>query len=330
MIFPHKCRFILQCATFLVCLLIPSVTSAQTSDQPKAQATSQPKSQVSTQQDPYTVAVRPFKGDEYTYNGVSLHPGRDIAKILEGRLSKEKFEIITRTDLGEVLAEQKLAAGEGFSQEGAPNAGQLEGVEYVVTGNITQFNIEEGETKVNVHIFGKETKKSPDLLHVSMEVNVVDTDSGRVVASATCRRAIEIGKGTSSSEVLLFATAKSDEGDRLTAIHDAYYTIADDLAQQINTTEFQTRSAKVVLNGTVGFAEDDRVYIKMGRNKGVTTKMVFNVYRKYKGMDITIAEIKPVNVDEEQSECKIIRLTKDSNGTPKVIKAGDTFKTKVN
>ncbi|MCR5661296.1 MAG: CsgG/HfaB family protein [bacterium] len=315
----------------LASIMLPSVALAQeasSSQTPASSATSSSEAaDLNTpMEDPYKVAVKSFTSGKYTYNNRELNPGRDIARILEGRLSKNRFEIMSRSEaLSEVLDEQKLNTSGLFAKDTVNNIGELEGVEYLITGNITEFHIVKGKTKSSSFIFTTTTKE-PDKVNVSIEVGIVDCESGRIISNASVRKTYTLGEKstyTSTENGVIGANDKSE--DTLSGITNMYYEIAEELAQQINNAKFQARAPKVVLKGTVAASDGDFVYIKMGRNQGVTTKMIFKVVRKHNGVDITIAEIQPTSVDEEQSECKIIERRKDGNGNPRVIKPGDMF-----
>ena len=268
------------------------------------------------------VAVLPFKGETVKVDENEINTGKTIARILEGRLDKRRFVIMSR-DLADVQSEQALNNSEGFSDEGASSVGELEGVEYLITGNVMQLTIEQGKTSTSGFLVFAQTKKEANKAHVDVEVNVKDTDSGRVVASASCRKTIEIGKGTTSSASVLHVASDKDQGDAATEIYNVCYAIADDLAQQLNTMKFAPRAPKLNLEGTVALVEPGCCYINLGANDKVSKKMVFNVYRLHKGIKVTIAEIRPINISSTSSECQILNLRKG-----KGIKPGDRFETK--
>ena len=252
-------------------------------------------------EDPYKIAVKPFKGNKYTYEKHELTPGRDIARILETRLSKDRFILMSRSDLDEVVKEQQLSSSEGFDAEGAPNSNKLEGVELLITGQIVEFNIEKGKSSGSTFLGFGSVKKAPDKVNISIEISMVDTESGRIVANASCRESYDLGEGTTvSSYGGLGGDASDNEKDAFPAIHNVYYLVADNLAKQINEAKFQARASKVMLEGAVGLVDGNSVYIKMGRKQGVTDKMVFKVVRPYKGMEVTIAEIKPTSVEKQR------------------------------
>lgn len=306
---------------------LPMATLAQETE--SASSTPPAASSTAPMEDPYKIAVKPFKSNKYTYEKHELTPGKDIARILETRLSKNRFIVMSRSDLDEVVEEQKLSNSELFNAEGAPVQNKLEGVELLVTGQIVEFNIEKGKQSGSTFLGFGSVKKDPDKVNISIEVSLVDTESGRVVANATCRESYNLGEGTTASTHIFGGDATVEEKDAIPAIHNVYYLVADNLAKQINEANFQARASKVMLEGAVGLVDGDTVYIKMGRKQGITDKMVFKVVRPYKGMEVTIAEIKPTSIDEEQSECKILTLKKNADGTNKVIKPGDIFKTKL-
>lgn len=320
-----KRSFLTLCAC--ASLMIPGIAWAETGDNSTPKAPAAPAKVDSPIEgaevfDECKVAVLPFKSETIKCDKNEINPGKTIARILEGRLSKKRFVIMSR-ELGDVKEEQALNNGEGFSAEGASNLGELEGVEYLITGNVMQLTIEQGKTTQSGFVLFAESKKEANKAHVDVEINVKDTDSGRVVASASCRKTIEIGTGSSSSASIVHSAATSDQGDATTEIYNVCYQIADDLAQQLNTMKFAPRAPKLNLQGTVALVEPGCCYINLGAKNKVTKKMVFNVYRMRKGIKVIIAEVRPISISDTSSECKIVNLRKG-----KSIKPGDRFETK--
>jgi TolB-like protein len=64
--------------------------------------------------------------------------------------------VVERRRLQEILAEQKLQAGDGFDQSTAVRVGQILGAQHFVTGGIVIFR---GDVRIDVRVFNTETSR---------------------------------------------------------------------------------------------------------------------------------------------------------------------------
>ncbi|MGM9992487.1 MAG: CsgG/HfaB family protein [Candidatus Bruticola sp.] len=285
--------------------------------------------EMANQSGPFSVAVLDFDNSGSNYGrGSSDSPGTAIPAILTTELANsDRFTVVEREQLKAVLNEQKLGASGAVTAETAARIGQVLGVEYLIVGKVTQFNVERGKSK-SFSMFGiGSSSKSPDIARVSIELKVLDSESARIVATASCRRDIEVGKGSSSTRVLGINSRSDNSGASDSAMADVYYAIAKDLADQLNTVRFKSLPAKVKYTGFVAHVEGDTVYINLGSKHGITQKMVFLVRREEQKGTIkfkkTVGEIQVINVDEGASECKVIKVE-----SPNKVKNGDLIESK--
>lgn len=277
---------------------------------------------------PYSVAVLDFDtgGKRFSYRGSSTDAETVIPAILTTELaSSPRFTVVEREQLEAVLREQNLGASGAVTAETAASLGEVLGVNYLIVGKITELTIEEGKSS-NTSIFGMGgSSKSPSKAHVSIELKVLDTESARIVAVASCRRTLEIGKGSSSVTVLGIHTSDRDENGKEKGLTDTFYAIAQDLAAQLNTVTFKSLPPKIKYKGLVALIDSDHYYINMGREQGIKKKMVFKVYREKIKAGVTIkvnlGELQVVTVDEASSECKLLEQVSP-------IKAGDLIESK--
>ena len=279
---------------------------------------------------PYTVAVLDFYTNRSGFrNADSTEVGQAIPAILTTELANfDRFSVIEREQLELVLKEQELGASGGVTAESAARMKQLLGVDYLITGKVTEFVVEQGKSS-SFSMFGVgSSSKAPDVAKVSIEVKVLDSESARIVATASCRKNIEIGKGSSSTNVGLIKTSSNNSSSSDSAMGNVYYAIAKDLADQLNTVKFKSLPAKVKYTGFVAYVEGDKVYINLGSKHGITQKMVFQVRRdEQKGsvkIKKTVAQVQVINVDEEASECQVLEVEEGNK-----IKNGDLVESKL-
>ncbi len=284
------------------------------------------------QDGPFSIAVLDFEDQDENSrrygSSDSTEPSKAIPAVLTTELVKsDRFTVIERSQLESVLKEQQLGASGAVTAETAARLGQVLGVEYLVVGNITEFTVEEGKSK-SFSLFGMgSSSTAPSVARVSIEVKVLDTESARIVATASCRKTLEIGKGGGGVDILGVRTSTQDSGSSDAAMANVYYAIASDLAKQLETVKFKSLPAKVKYTGFVAYVEGDKAYINLGAKQGITPKLVFNVRRDLQKGTIkikkTVAEIQVLNVDEESSECQIIKVEAEDK-----VQAGDLVESK--
>src|SRR5690606_21238006 len=88
------------------------------------------------------IAVVNFENNStWTYWGDNL--GRAAAdELVTQLLNGGQFTVIERTQLESVIAEQKLGASGAVDASTAARIGKILGVQFILTGSITQFSIE--------------------------------------------------------------------------------------------------------------------------------------------------------------------------------------------
>ena len=93
---------------------------------------------------PYTVAVLDFYTNRSGFrNADSTEVGQAIPAILTTELANsDRFSVIEREQLELVLKEQELGASGGVTAESAARMKQLLGVDYLITGKVTEFVVE--------------------------------------------------------------------------------------------------------------------------------------------------------------------------------------------
>ncbi|MBQ7529224.1 hypothetical protein IJT10_04910, partial [bacterium] len=262
---------------------------------------------------PYSVAILDFKKDG---SNVYVYHGGDAGKIIPAALTTElanspRFTVVERTQLEAVLREQGVGISGAVNAENAARLGELLGCEYLILGDIVELNIEEGKSSsfgfMGIGGSSKQARKA----HVSIEVKVVDTESARLVAAVNCRKTYDVGKGSGSASVAgLINSSNHDDGNVDNALADVYYRIVKDIADQLNTVPFKKLPAKAKLTGCIVHSENDTCYINMGKNQGITRKMVFLVRREIEKaggvVKVTLGEIQASVVDDDSTECTIL------------------------
>jgi len=117
----------------------------------------------------------------------------------------EKFIVYERENLADIMAEQQLSNSAGANPKTKIPAGQLEGVELFIYGALTEFDAtsQGGEITIPIPAFGKtfDANIGYKKAKVAMDLRIVDTRTGRIVAVTTVKgSATNVRLGAQSQE----------------------------------------------------------------------------------------------------------------------------------
>ncbi|MFH1074303.1 MAG: CsgG/HfaB family protein [Candidatus Firestonebacteria bacterium] len=143
------------------------------------------------------IAVMDFEDKAQGQHAGWRSPGKGMADMLVTALAKSnKYSVIEREQLEKVLKEQRLGAAGIITAQTAAKIGQLLGIQYIVTGSITEFGIKESKLGVgnlgNVFGFGGGVDTKTNTAKVACDVRMIDTSTGEIIKS-------EKGEGEESS-----------------------------------------------------------------------------------------------------------------------------------
>jgi curli biogenesis system outer membrane secretion channel CsgG len=127
--------------------------------------------------------------------------------MLETALANtNKFELIERSRIGDIISEQALSAG-GIT-EGSGQIGGISGVDYLVYGSITKLGVESNEFNL-----GDYKSASQDGV-MSVDLRVVDVSTGSIKISET----VEVESSVSSAINIDGRSIGGDEADPLSSV----------------------------------------------------------------------------------------------------------------
>ena len=154
--------------------------------------------------------------------------------------STNKFELVERSRISDLLSEQALSSG-GITQ-GSGQIGGISGVDYLIYGSITKLGAEESNVKIGNY-------KSDSITGVmSVDLRVVDVDSGRIKISET----VEVESSISSGINISGESLGGDDADPLSSVQRL---AADQVAAKISLSIFPIKVIRV---------KDSQVYLNYG------------------------------------------------------------------
>jgi curli biogenesis system outer membrane secretion channel CsgG len=102
-----------------------------------------------------------------------------------------RFIVYERENLGDIMAEQQLSSSAAANPKAKIPAGQLEGVELFIYGALTEFEAskEGGEMTIPIPLFGQtvDANLGYNRSEVGMDLRIIDTRTGRIVAVTTVK-----------------------------------------------------------------------------------------------------------------------------------------------
>lgn len=151
-----------------------------------------------------------------------------------------KFELIERSRIGDLISEQALSAG-GITQ-GNSQIGGISGVDYLIYGSITKLGVETSDIKLGDY----KSKSKTGVM--SVDLRVVDTSTGSIKISET----VEVESSISSGLNIDGRTIGGGEADPLSTVQRA---AAVEIAGKISLSIFPIKVVNV--NG-------NQVYLNYG------------------------------------------------------------------
>ena len=162
--------------------------------------------------DMYSAAMEPYNGprarvavsrftDKTAKGWYTGAIGDGMAEMLATALfNSNRFIVLERQTLKDVLAEQDLAASGRISQETGAPIGQVEGAELLITGAVTGFEPDSGGLGGAIGgLFGGpygQVAGSFKNAYLAIDIRVIDTRTSRILAAATVEgRASSFGGG---------------------------------------------------------------------------------------------------------------------------------------
>ncbi|MFH1415054.1 MAG: CsgG/HfaB family protein [Elusimicrobiota bacterium] len=245
--------------------------------------------------------------DKSGYHGADIGSGM-ADMLVTGLVETKKFKVIEREALKKVLAEQSLGMSGAVTPQTAARVGKILGVQYIVTGSVTEY----GRQKGGAGAFGVGVKKQT--ARTAMDIRVIDTETAEIVAAVS-------GKGEKTSSSLKIANADilptdvklgSDSYNSTLegkAVREAVEQVTKQLVRQFGGTP----------SSTVVKVSEDTIYISGGADSGIEEGDSFTIIRKGESLidpetgedlgseDKIVGEIKIFEVLEKMSKARITK-----------------------
>ncbi len=110
-------------------------------------------------------------------------PAQGISNLLTNRLVQDgRYSVIERSRIAEILREQNFGQTGRVDASTAAEIGRILGVDAVLIGSITQFNLDAEESGLNLFGFGQRTRTYQ--AEVQLTARLVNTTTAGIVMAA--------------------------------------------------------------------------------------------------------------------------------------------------
>ncbi len=204
-------------------------------------------------------------------SGYGHNIGRGVADMLVTSLvESDKFIVIERAELDEILKEQGLGQTGLVTPQSAAKVGQLLGLQRMITGSITEFGSK--QSKVGGGIGGFNLGVSTTTARVVVDLRIINVNTGEIVMAKSA-------EGEDSSTGLDNVGMDDIDFHNSSTWDNTQLGIAS--RESINEcVEFITEDmAGLPWEGKIIKASGTTIYMKPGSKGGVQPGMVFSIYR---------------------------------------------------
>lgn len=200
--------------------------------------------------------------------------GDGFAEMLTTELMKTgRFIVVERQALQDILSEQELGQTGIVRQETAAKVGQVLGVQIIIRGAVSEFDMKESGGGGGIGIGGVRLGIKASQAHVAVDVRLIDSTTGQVLHSHNAVGKAEstgLGVGVTSGDVSFGASGfqKTPLGQATRqAIHDAVRFIISQME-------------KVPFTASVIKFDAGKVYINAGATMNIKPGDKFYAYSK--------------------------------------------------
>ena len=250
-------------------------------------------------------------------SGYGHNIGQGVADMLVTSLvESEKFSVIERAELDEILKEQGMGQTGLVTPQSAAKVGQLLGVQRIITGSITEFGSK--QSKVGGGIGGFNLGVSTTTARVVVDLRIINVNTGEIIMAKSA-------EGEDSSTGLDNVGVDDIDFHNSSTWDNTQLGIAS--RESINEcVEYITYDmAGLPWEGKIIRASAETIYMKPGSKGGVQPGMVFSIYRP--GEELIDPDT-GISLGSEESKIGEIQYTgdvADGRAGKALVKSGTGF-----
>lgn len=251
---------------------------------------------------------------------------KGIADLLVNKLVENgSYRVIERSKIDALLQEQNLGDSGRVDASTAARIGKLLGVETIMVGSITRFNVDEKASGVRIGgIFGN--KKKTNTAVVQITARLIDTETGEILSSAQGMGQAEQKSG--GTQVLGIGGEKSVSNNDTLLSSAADQAVAQIVTTLAGSAGKASSGASATPEAVIADISGNQVTLNKGSSAGFTNGMKISVERVTKQVKDPSTGQVIRNVTASVGMLKIVEVSRDyavaeiTSGTG--FKVGDT------
>lgn len=257
--------------------------------------------------------LRTGAGISHWWEG-DFDPGLAMTDMLINSLIKSnRYLVFDRQNLDAIMKEQNLGQSGAVTPETAAEIGRLAGVQYIVTGAVTEFSqvSQSGGGVVAIPLpFGVGVGAGSKKVRTALEIHVTDVNTGLYSAGISAKDETVISSLGLAGYYGGVGVGYYNEEFINSALGKSMVKLADNVAAQMETVQFKEIETAKPIEGYVIMVDQDQVYLNVGSKDGVVKGMVFGISRPVVIKDPITAE--PRILTKPVGEIKITSVDEDS------------------
>jgi curli biogenesis system outer membrane secretion channel CsgG len=223
------------------------------------------------------VAVIEFKNKVEGWHWGWYRAGEAVQDMLVTELVKKgNYRVIEREQLQAIMQEKNLSLSGDIDPKTAVKVGKLLGVEYLVTGSLTELG--EAQRGVSVpSIFGHPSVRvGSNKMDAAVDARCFSTNTGEIVWAETAR------ESTSDAQVYVAGAGGGVDDKRKLdrVLRPVVMKLADSLSQKsLSTSGLGGASDASGISGKIAKADGSTIYLNVGSEAGIKEGQEFDVFR---------------------------------------------------
>ncbi len=256
------------------------------------------------------IAVSHFEDKSQSYAAWQIGSGLS-EMLITALFNSGKFTVFERAEMDKILAEQQLSQSGMVTPQTSLQIGQLLGVNYLVTGAVTEFINTASSGSTGINIRGISVGAKMYYAKVVIDLRIYDVTTGEIIAAVTTDgensgAGLDLGLYRGP---INFSTSKIEKSPVGKAAREAIEKAVLAISEKVGSGQWQ---------GKVVTFKEGMVYINGGKNCGIKEGDFFIVEKPGEelidpdtGLSLgsnneTIGKIKAVSVEEKYSICEVV------------------------
>ena len=130
------------------------------------------------------------KTGQYSETGSPIVSQGATEMLITALMRSRQFNVLDRADFNDFMTEQNLVANDRIKDNEGPKIGQLSGADYIISGAITEYQIDKKTGGIGLRVAGKGGQQEYAVASSAIDLRVTDTSSGEVIWAKSLKKEI--------------------------------------------------------------------------------------------------------------------------------------------